>query len=266
MRRDYPTLTVSALRTVCLVASAGSDAWVGYDEIARRSGLAHTLAVHQIVQLCADGKDGKQPALLIKREEQDRRFRSAALSEGGRSVAAQFVPPGLTVDVSTYIQDCILPALQIVLSQRPALALGTLTVLLYIARHQDKFGFEGAHIREVSNALGISNLTRHLAVLSEGSSEQPEHGLVTLITNTKDRRAKLPEVTVEGHAFVAKIAAALIKEEVIPPRHPSEDQINALPDSRDVDTLEWDELLSLEGWDDIVWVDERDHSARPNAG
>lgn len=258
IRVAYPTLTVSALRTVCIVASAGQEGWVSYDEITHESGLAHTLAIHQIVHLCADDKSGKQSALLIKREEQDRRFRSVLLSEAGKSVAAWFLPSGMTGDANSYIRDCILPALQIVMNTRPALALGTLTVLLYVARNQDRFGFEGKHIREVSKNLGISNLTRHFNVLSKGPTDTANGGLVTLITNSKDKRAKLPEVTVEGHAFVAQIAAALIGELPVAPRHPSEAQIERLPVSSDVDKIEWDELTALDGWDDIVWHDERD--------
>ena len=221
VRARVPTLTLSALRNLLLVAAAGKPMTIG--DLAEQAGQAYAPTALMVGQL-SEGRGSRQGLGLLGRiPGADRRQVLVLCRPEGLEIAAIFAPgPESAVRraaVATrtdreYLAERVLPALAIALQHLPGITLGTFCVLLKIAEDREKFAFGGQRTSEIARSLGISNLPRHLAVLSHAGADRSDQSadqrrLVVLAGNPQDARAHIPKLTFAGIELLANVAAAL---------------------------------------------------------
>lgn len=228
VRTQFPTLTLSPLRTFLTIAEAGASS-LSYDHIASKAGIDYMQAAHHIEYLSTGRAGHEGIELVTRREDADRRYRTVTITEKGRDLARRFVSPEIGLEfneepiveaarLSEALRSGPLPAIHFATNALPGAALVTLTVLLEIARNEVRFGLEGLPAKTIAAQLGISNFPRHLSILSEGLKGRDGLGLVECITSPEDRRIKLPRPTAKGHRVVSQIAALVCGEALIVPR------------------------------------------------
>lgn len=248
-RRARPSLSVNALRTVLTVAQAGSA--ISYQELARQLGHDAGATAHQVAAL-ADGRSGRPGLGLLERLPGDPgSSRMAACSADGIAIAQQFIVPAdesLTSQTSaSRLGTRILPALEAVLRRNPDLTLGSLCAFLYIAEHPEAFAYDGQPIKVVTEAIGLHNLPKHLAVLEQGIDGDDQSRLIDFQVNDYDRRVRLPYLTTAGLALKCDLVEALTGETVEPPRLPQPEALDQLDTPADI------HLLDDSDFDDIQW-------------
>lgn len=230
------------------MAAADSNAPLGYDAVAQATGLTYELAAHQIGQL-AEGRVGQPGARLLTRVAVDNsRFKRVRPSRIGSAVAKRFVPVTEAEEVRRAGRDCqlrlaaflresTLPGLNVVHNALPGISLGTLSVLLYCLTHQDDFWFDGLPAKQIVKELGVSNLNRHLTLLTQGKEDWPVKEIVAATPNKRNSRFILPDLTDDGHRLISRIAAAVIGEPPVTPRRPKPARLEELPSREDMKDL-----------------------------
>lgn len=236
VRAFKPTLTLSGLHSVLAVAA--NDAPISYGELAEVVGLSYSTTSIQAAIL-SDGR-GSQPGLkLLKRlPGRNRREKCLVVSRTGRAVAKLFCGVESTAAVQqasgdvkipeeTYrrLQETVIPALKVALQVAPDINLTTYSVLLFIAQNSERFGHFGDPSSHIAKELGISNLPRNLAKLSDGSSGRHGLALVELRKSPADRRVTHPSLSKKGLAVVANTAARLLEKAPSPVRQPKGEKL-----------------------------------------
>lgn len=241
-------MTLAVLQTLLTVAATRQDG-LTYSEIARTTGLEYDPVVYQVAQL-SEGRGG-QPGLglLLVRTQATSGNRLVGLTEAGWDLGRTFVDgarrQASLCQISSVLRDGPLPAVQIVCEAMPGISLGSFTVLLYVARLQKAFGYEGLASNSLAQELAISNLSRHLAILGDGLGQRSGYGVIRLVQRGSDKRIKLPELTDHGHQLVSSLAATVIGEDVIPPVRPRPVKLYDLRSPEDVRFLNADDFEAL---------------------
>ncbi|SNT42101.1 hypothetical protein SAMN05421763_1179 [[Luteovulum] sphaeroides subsp. megalophilum] len=220
------------MQAVLVVAAA--DRPITYDTLAHRTGQTYsTASIH--AALLSDGRGSQRGLKLLKRlPGADRRQKILAASRTGRAVATLFAcavdgsgpsAPVADRELAERLDHAILPALRLVLQVAPDINLGAFCILLFIARNSEKFGHYGEPSAIISQALGLTSLSRLLAMLAEGSEERPGLGLVEMHKSPNDRRVSLPSLSHEGLTLLANVAAALQGKAPSPILRPKPDRL-----------------------------------------
>lgn len=248
-RRARPTLSVNALRTVLTVAQAGSA--ISYQELAKQLGHDAGATAHQVAAL-ADGRSGRSGLELLERLPGDRASsRRVVCSADGAVLAGQFLfptdEPLASPAAVARIRPRILPALETVLRRNPDLTLGSLCAFLYIAEHPEAFAYDGQPIKLITEAIGLHNLPKHLAVLEQGVDGDHQSRLIGFQVNDYDRRVRLPYLTGAGLALQCELIEVLTGQPIEPPRLPLPEALDGLNSPADV------HLLGDDDFDDIQW-------------
>lgn len=235
-RAQFPSMTLSALRTFLTVAGWSAGSGIGYDEVAHRAGIDYVQAAHHLEQL-SDGRAGQGGlGLTARREETDRRFRTVTITDLGAALARRFILPGSALVAEgapqtqhATLRDALqrgpLQATQFAADAMPGIALGTFTVLLEITRQEAKFAYEGRPAKEIAEQLGISNLAKHISILAQGLKGREGFGLVETVPHPVDRRIKLPRLTAQGHRIVSGIAARVCDADPLVPRRAKSEKV-----------------------------------------
>lgn len=248
MRRLRPTLTIANLRALPVLAQAGRS--LGYQELAELLGQDYDLTSHQIVTL-SDGRGTSRGLRLIHRAPgAHSRARLVSCTRLGLAVAGRFAIAGADTycaDARLRVRARILPALQLVGRYHPGLSLGTLCVYLLVASQQERFGFDGAPVKQIPQELGISNHIRHLRLLEAGDGRSPQSRLLDFVNHPSDGRVRLPRLTEAGLALKCALIEALTGRPIAPPRQPKPEALDRLASPQDID------LLGDEDFDDIQW-------------
>jgi len=239
---------VDLLRTVLWVAASGRPN-VTYSDAAVSAGLHYNSAVYQIGQL-GEGRGGQPGLGLVSLNPLDTFGRRSLLLAGkGAELIQSFLSAadsGKLFEPGCYPVHGPIRALSLAAEKLPALSLGTLTVLLEVARLQQKFAYEGLAARSMNATLNISNLPRHLAILSDGSKGRSGHGLIKLLPHGSDARKKLPELTDKGHELLSQMAAGVVSEKVVAPKRPKPEVLIRLDSPRNIVDLDEDAFIEIE--------------------
>lgn len=206
--------------------------------------------------LLSDGR-GKQPGLnlLVRVQGEDRRQKKLILSPAGTKIADRYIWGENELSLSSpnwsALPDAVLPALAHVLSVAPDINLGTFCVLLYVVEHNPKFGLDGCPSITITKELGISNLPRHLAVLSTGSKTGKDLDLIEMIANKgSDKRVVVPSLTGKGLQLIANVAAALQQKKPSPVKTPKPERLADDASQEDVNAFIDDDF----DFNEIVWM------------
>lgn len=229
-----------------MAVAAEAEGRMSYDQIAEVSGLDYTAAAHHVAQL-ADGRAGNDGAqLLIRDKEPGQRVKFVSLSKQGFSLLQGFLdkdvlPPETAFqqrqrpEVAGFFRTSTLPALQKIDATLPGASLGTVAVLLYIANSLQHFCYEGVPSKLIADDTGVSNLVRHLKLLTLAKPEWP---IGPLIKNISDKRRVNPTLTDAGTAFIAEIAGLVLQKEPAPVRKPKDEALLALESPSQIFDLE----------------------------
>lgn len=128
----------------------------------------------------------------------------------------------------------------------PGIALGTLTVLLNIALKQEAFGIHGKPAKTVAEELKLSNFPRHLAILGDGIGDRPGYGLINLVESAKDKRIKLPELSVKGHRFLTTLASEVVGHPIERPRKIKPKVLESLESPEDMSGVGENDFTQIE--------------------
>lgn len=266
VRRFKPTLTLSALRTVLAIASEAE--LPTFEQVSARLGQDYSPTMHQIGQL-AEGRGTRDGLKLLKRIKQPgTRIKKVALSRTGRAVAHRMLlqaerdalfalPQEVRAErLAEMIGARVLPALDHVVRQFPTMTLGTFCVLLYVVRHQADFAYEGRPAKEITDALGISNLVKHLSNLGLGREGQPGFGLLDPVAHGHDGRITLPALSVTGTALISGICGFLLARAPVVPKRIRAEKLVELEKPSDVAEADDDWYEPIERLDDIEWKEK----------
>lgn len=243
VRRVRPSLTISGLRTVLSVAAAGRP--LGYEEISTTVGHEYSATAHQIAAL-ADGRGRHAGLRLLTRAKSDHgREREVTCTRLGQAIALRYVKQReqlLTCgEHRELIRATTLPAFEKVSERNAALTLGTLSAFLFIATHQESFGYDGSPANIITSQIGLRNLSKHLRVLEVGDGTSGSQ-LIETHPQDYDNRIRLPVLTSAGLNLVCELVAALTKAPVIPPRKPHAASLDKLETKQDISMLKDDDF------------------------
>lgn len=222
-----------------------------YQEVADLVGQPYVPLAHQIAAL-SDGRD-KAPGLGLLSRQQGRhaRARVVTCSDVGLSNIRPFiVQKGQSADGEIGEADALsrtLTALNAVLEHNPRLTLGSFCVYLFIATHQEEFGYVGEPVKIISRELELSNLPKHLKILEISAAKSTSSGLIGFQKNEYDQRIQLPFLTPAGVALQCALVTALTGKEAVTPKVPRAEALDGLDSPADVPTLAPDDF------ENIVW-------------
>lgn len=232
---------------------------MAYGELSETTGQTHRTTQIQAA-LLSDGR-GKQPGmhLLVRVQGDDRRLKLLITSPAGDAVARRFLADREVADFKNAhkreLSETVLPAIAHVLSIAPEIKLGTFCVLLYIVEHNPKFALDGLPSVTITNDLGISNLPRHIAVLSSGGKTGKDLGLVEMISDRgPDKRVVVPSLTGKGLQLMANVAAALQQKRPDPVKTPKPERLADDATHADVNAFGDDDW----NFDEIEWMGSED--------
>lgn len=250
----YPNLTVSVCRTLLSIVAKDERNGLSYHDVADLAGLEYIQAVHQIDKLSPGRDGGTGLGLLDIKYIGTSKRPNVVLSPKGESFARDFTP-GLkkdfsSSDIAEQIAKGPLPGFRLTTEILPKIALSTFTILLNIAVNQRAFGIEGVGTKTISKELDVSNLPRHLAILGSGSGDRSGCGLINLIESVKDRRVKLPELTVEGHRVVSAISSEVIGRPIEKPWKIKPEVLETLDSPDDMSGVHEDDYIPIRNEDD----------------
>ena len=252
-------MTVGALRTLLVIAAFDKGKGLTFDEVAHETGLKYVQAF-QHIELLSTGRP-KQPGLgLVSRHDaMEGRLTLSALSELGKETLRLFArsaSDALSFEpVAEEIQISVLPAISKVVEILPGISLGTLVTFLQVGLMQNEIGIEGVGAKEIKEKMNIANVSRHLAILSDGlkkrhakerGEKRPGYEVIEMIVSKEDSRVKLPELTRKGHEVFFEIAKAAAGRELTPPKRPKPELLEKLdsPDEIiDLDDSDFDDLI-----------------------
>ena len=252
-------MTVGALRTLLVIAAFDKGKGLTFDEVAHETGLKYVQAF-QHIELLSTGRP-KQPGLgLVSRHDaMEGRLTLSALSELGKETLRLFArsaSDALSFEpVSEEIQISVLPAISKVVELLPGISLGTLATFLQVGLMQNEIGIEGVGAKEIKEKMNIANVSRHLAILSDGlkkrhakerGEKRPGYEVIEMIVSKEDSRVKLPELTRKGHEVLFEIAKAAAGRELTPPKRPKPELLEKMdsPDEIiDLDDSDFDDLI-----------------------
>lgn len=242
-----------------MLTVAAAERPMAYGELSEATGQMHRTTQIQAA-LLSDGR-GKQRGmnLLVRVQGDDRRLKLLTTSPSGDAIARQFLADEKDAELeSSYKNELsakVLPALGHVLGMAPEIKLGTFCVLLYIVERNPEFALDGLPSVTITNDLGISNLPRHIAVLSSGGKTGKDLGLVEMISDRgPDKRVVVPSLTGKGLQLMANVAAALQQKRPDPVKTPKPERLADDATHADVNAFGDDDW----NFDEIEWMGSED--------